>query len=68
MKKPKELQKKGKINPEKRKDQISATFRRTFDQLTNKYEPYYSVEYLKMGNQVKILIWLLNLSEDIEID
>ena len=49
MKKPKELQKKAKINPNRKKEQIYATFRRTFDQLNIKYDPYYSVEYLKMG-------------------
>jgi len=53
MKKPKEFQKKAKINPEKRKDQIFATFRRTFDQLNNTYEPVYSVDYLKMGQSGK---------------
>jgi len=49
MKKPKELQKKGKIKPEKRKDQIFATFRRIFDLFNNRFEPYFSVDYLKMG-------------------
>jgi len=53
MKKPKELQKKAKVNPESKKEQIYATFRRTFDQLNNKYEPTYSVDYLKMGQTGK---------------
>ena len=49
MKKPKELQKKARINPNRKKEQIYATFKKTFDQLNIKYDPYYSVEYLKMG-------------------
>ncbi|MBY9021248.1 MAG: hypothetical protein KGD67_09330 [Candidatus Lokiarchaeota archaeon] len=53
MKKPKELQKKAKINPESKKEQIYATFRKMFDKLNNIYEPYYSVDYLKMGKPGK---------------
>ncbi|GAH75303.1 unnamed protein product, partial [marine sediment metagenome] len=53
MKKPKELQKRAKINPERKKEQIYATFRRIFDLLNNRFEPNYSVEYLKMGQSGK---------------
>ena len=53
MKKPKELQKKAKINPDRKKEQIFATFKRTFDLLNSRFEPNYSVEYLKMGQSGK---------------
>lgn len=44
MKKPKELQKKAKINPERKKEQIFTTFRRTFDHLNNIYKPHLTVK------------------------
>lgn len=53
MKKHKKLQKRAKTNPESKKEQIYATFRRTFDQLNNRFEPFYSVDYLKMGQTGK---------------